>query len=131
MSCVSALHQDKAPLPYGNFKRSGTRGNEPFQTISYYLCSKSPQSRRLMDGIRGHWLIENSLHWVKDVIYKEDISPQKSGFAPKNLSLLKTWVLTLLRAHGFDSIKAAISEAMQRGLGEPVRSWGFPPETKP
>ena len=35
------------------------------------------------DGIRGHWLIENSLHWVKDVIYEEDISPQKAGFAPR------------------------------------------------
>ncbi|NEP35080.1 ISAs1 family transposase [Moorena sp. SIO3B2] len=90
--------------------------------MSYYLCSLPPQSRRLADGIREHWLIENSLHWVKDVIYEEDTSPQRSGFAPKNLSLLKTWVLTLLRAHGFHSIKAAISEAMQRGLG------GFPHE---
>jgi predicted transposase YbfD/YdcC len=107
-------------------ERSGTRGNEPYQSVSYYLCSLSPQSRRLADGIRGHWLIEregrwgfpslsnhaveNSLHWVKDVIYEEDISPQTAGYAPRNLSLLKTWVLTLLRTHGFDSIKAAISE---------------------
>ncbi len=91
-------------------ERSGTRSNEPYQSISYYLCSLSPQSSRLADGLRGHWLIENSLHWVKDVIYQEDISPQKAGFAPRNLSLLKTWVLTLLRTHGFDSIKAAISE---------------------
>ncbi|NEO10216.1 ISAs1 family transposase [Moorena sp. SIO3I8] len=101
-------------------ERSGTRGNETYRSISYYLCSKPPQSRRLSEGIRGHWLIENSLDWVKDVIYEEDISPQTSGFAPLNLSVLKTWVLTLLRAHGFDSIKGAISEAMQRGLG------GFP-----
>ena len=111
-------------------ERSGTRGNEPYQSISYYLCSLSPQSRCLADGIRGHWLIENSLHWggtdgepaspygvpFKDVIYEEDISPQKAGFAPRNLSLLKTWVLTLLRTHGFDSIKAAISE-MSHNLG--------------
>ncbi len=88
-------------------ERSGTRGNQPYQSISYYICSLSPQSRRLVDGIRGHWLIENSLHWVKDVIYEEDISLQKAGFAPRNLSLLKTWVLTLLRTHGFDSIKSA------------------------
>ncbi len=65
--------------------------------------------------------LENSLHWggtdgepaspygvpFKDVIYEEDISLQKAGFAPRNLSLLKTWVLTLLRTHGFDSIKSA------------------------
>ena len=91
-------------------KRSGTRGSEPYSSISYYLCSLSPQSRRLAAGIRGHWLIENRLHWVKDVIYEEDDSPQKAGLAPINLSLLKTWVLTLLRIHGFDSIKGAISE---------------------
>ena len=91
-------------------ERRGTRGNESYQRIGYYLCSLSPKSRRLADGIRGHWLIENSLHWVKDVIYEEDVSPQKAGFAPRNLSLLKTWVLTLLRTHGFDSIKSAISE---------------------
>ena len=102
-------------------ERSGTRGNESYQRIGYYLCSLSPQSRCLADGIRGHWLIENSLHWggtdgepaspygvpFKDVIYDEDISPQKAGLAPRNLSLLKTWVLTILRAHGFESIKSA------------------------
>ena len=105
-------------------ERSGTRASEPYHRIGYYLCSLSPLSRRLADGLRGHWLIENSLHWggtdgepvspyrvpFKDVIYEEDISPQKAGFAPRNLSLLKTWVLTLLRIHGFDSIQSAISE---------------------
>ena len=103
-------------------ERSGTRGNESYHSISYYLCSLSPQSRRLADGIRGHWLIENSLHWVKDVIYEEDLSPQKAGLAPRNLSLLKTWVLTLLRTHGFDSIKAAISE-MSHNLGYILIFW--------
>ena len=39
-----------------------------------------------------------------------DISQQKAGLAPRNLSLLKTWVLTLLRNHGFDSIKGTINE---------------------
>lgn len=90
-------------------ERSGTRSNEPYSRVSYYLCSLSPQSGRLADGIRGHSLIENRLHWVKDVIYEEDKSPQKAGFAPMNLSLLKSWVLTLLRIHGFDSVKEAIS----------------------
>ena len=90
-------------------ERIGTRGIEPYSSISYYLCSLSPKSHRLAEGIRGHWLIENRLHWVKDVIYEEDDSPQKAGFSAINLSLLKTWVLTLLRIHGFDSIKEAIS----------------------
>ena len=91
-------------------ERSGTRSTQEYHNTGYYLCSLSPQSRRLASGIRGHWLIENRLHWVKDVIYEEDYSPQKAGFASINLSLLKTWVLTLLRIHGFDSIKGAITD---------------------
>ena len=42
--------------------------------------------------------------------FEEDISPQKAGFAPRNFSLLKTWVLSLLRTNGFNLIKSAISE---------------------
>lgn len=90
-------------------ERMGTRGNIPYHRIGYYLSSLEPKSRRLAQGIRGHWKIENRLHWVKDAIFQEDISPQKAGSAPINLSLLKTWVLTLLRIHGYDSLTEAIS----------------------
>lgn len=41
--------------------QSSTRKNEPCNSKSYYLCSLSPHSRRLAEGIRGHWLIENRL----------------------------------------------------------------------
>ncbi|MGD1703314.1 ISAs1 family transposase [Dapis sp. BLCC M229] len=90
-------------------KRSSNRGSKLVESISYYLCSLSPKSSTLASGIRGHWLIENQLHWVKDVILEEDSSPQKSGFSPRNFSILKTWVLTLLRTHGLVGIKAGIS----------------------
>jgi len=59
--------------------------------------------------IRGHWQIKNRLHWVKDVIQLEDKSPQKAGSTPINLSLFKTWVLTLVRLHGYDSLTEAIA----------------------
>lgn len=91
-------------------KRFGTRGSKPYHSLSYYICSLDARSRQLEAGIRGHWCIENRLHWVKDVIYREDTSPQKSGLAPLNFSLLKTWVLTLLRSLGFDSIRAVADQ---------------------
>ncbi|NEO44053.1 MAG: ISAs1 family transposase [Moorea sp. SIO4A3] len=84
--------------------RFGTRSNQPYSTISYYISSLSPHSKKLVSCIRGHWSIENRRPWVKDVIYSEDTSPQKAGYAPINLSILKTWVLTLIRANGYDSI---------------------------
>jgi predicted transposase YbfD/YdcC len=90
-------------------ERIGTRAGVPYQRIGYYLSSLKPTSARLALGIRQHWHIENRLHWVKDVIMDEDKSLQKAGFAPINLSILKTWVLTLLRLHGYDSVTEAIT----------------------
>jgi predicted transposase YbfD/YdcC len=55
-------------------------------------------------GIRGHWGIENRLHWVKDVIFKEDCSTISQGHAPSNLSLVRAIAINLLRQNGYDSI---------------------------
>ncbi len=90
--------------------RHGTRGNQDYQSsdITYYVSSLSPTSSLIPHGIRQHWSIENRLHWVKDVIYQEDTSPQLHGLASTNISILKSWVLNLLRIHGYDSIKEAI-----------------------
>jgi len=56
------------------------------------------------------WCHYSRLHWVKDVIFDEDKSPQRAGNAPINLSIIKTWVLSVFRIHGFESIKAAIDQ---------------------
>lgn len=88
--------------------RSGERDGNAYSTLSYYFSSLPPTSARIAKVIRGHWQIENRLHWVKDVIFDEDKSPQRAGNAPINLSIIKTWVLSIFRIHGFDSIKNAI-----------------------
>ena len=90
--------------------RSGERDGKCYSTLSYYFSSLPPTSERIAKVIRGHWQIENRLHWVKDVIFDEDKSPQRAGNAPINLSIIKTWVLSVFRLHGFDSIKGAIDQ---------------------
>jgi predicted transposase YbfD/YdcC len=92
--------------------RSGTRGNHDYESDSatYYISSLSPTSSLIPLGIRRHWTIENRLHWVKDVVTKEDISPRLQGKASTNISIIKSWVLNLLRVHGFDSMTEAISK---------------------
>ena len=90
--------------------RSGTRGNHDYESDSptYYISSLPPTSILISQGIRRHWSIENRLHWVKDVVTKEDTSPQLKGKASTNISLIKSWVINLLRVHGFDSITQAL-----------------------
>jgi predicted transposase YbfD/YdcC len=58
-------------------------------------------------GIRGHWGIENRLHWVKDVVFDEDRSSIHTGQAPANLSLLRAIALNVLRRSGYSSITSA------------------------
>jgi predicted transposase YbfD/YdcC len=91
--------------------RSGTRGNHDYESDSatYYISSLPPTSSLIPQGIRRHWGIENRLHWVKDVVTHEDNSPQLHGKASTNISLIKSWVINLLRVHGFDSMTEAIS----------------------
>ena len=52
------------------------------------MSSLSPNHPKLANLIRGHWQIENRLHWVKDVIQLEDNSPQKAVSAPINLFIV-------------------------------------------
>jgi predicted transposase YbfD/YdcC len=57
--------------------------------------------------VRGHWQIENGLHWVKDARMKEDACATRAGKAPQNLALLRNIALTLYRRKGFRSLTAA------------------------
>ena len=74
----------------------------------YYISSKVLPSKKFAAKIRGHWLIENKVHWVKNVIFNEDKSKIRELQAARNLSLLYTIIMNLYRSFGFDSIKQGI-----------------------
>ena len=73
----------------------------------YGLTSLAPHQldlAKLLQRWRGHWAIENRLHWVKDVVLKEDASRVRAGQSPFMLAMLRNALVTCLRAAGFDSI---------------------------
>lgn len=63
----------------------------------YYLSSLHVDAGRLARAVRGHWAIENQLHWVMDVLFKEDQSRARSGYAAENLATLRRWALNLIK----------------------------------
>ncbi len=75
---------------------------------AYFISSATECAREFNRGIRGHWHIENSLHWTKDVVFKEDASKIKAGNAPENISLIKSMVMTVFRKNDFTSMTKAI-----------------------
>jgi hypothetical protein len=56
---------------------------------------------------RGHWHIENKLHWVRDVTYQEDKSLVRTGNAPRVMATLRSLAISLLRLDGHGNIAAA------------------------
>ena len=63
----------------------------------HYLSSLPPDAALLARTIRGHWGIENRLHWVLDVAFREDHCRVRDGHAPENLAILRHFALNLLR----------------------------------
>lgn len=64
--------------------------------VRYYISSLRPQAELLATSIRTHWSVENSVHWVLDVAFREDDCRIRSGHAPENFTLLRHLALSLL-----------------------------------
>lgn len=86
--------------------------------VAYAITSLSPERAdigRLLEIWRGQWRIENSLHWVRDVVYGEDRCRIKTGHAPRVCASLRNLALGLLRRSGV----VAITEALERHEARP------------
>ena len=77
------------------------------EETAYFITNLRESAKFFNKGIRGHWNIENSLHYVKDVVFKEDRLKIRSGMAPQNFSLLRSFVMNVLRKNGYNSITQA------------------------
>jgi predicted transposase YbfD/YdcC len=64
---------------------------------AYFISSLPPDAALLLMATRYHWAVENSLHWVLDVIFREDDSRIRSGDAAQNMALLRKFALNILK----------------------------------
>ncbi|WP_353733693.1 ISAs1 family transposase [Syntrophothermus sp.] len=79
--------------------------------IAYGITSLTPEkanAKTLLKLSRGHWEIENSLHWVRDVVYDEDRSQVRTGAGPRVLASLRNTAISLLHLNGLHSIAGSL-----------------------
>lgn len=78
-------------------RRERKEGNKSSKETKYYITSLETSAKYLLSKVRGHWGIENRLHWVLDVVFKEDASRVRSENSPENFAIVRQVALNLLR----------------------------------
>jgi predicted transposase YbfD/YdcC len=71
--------------------------NKNTSEIRYYFSSRQATAKEFAEWIRGHWSIENSLHWVLDVIFKEDTAQANAGFIAENMALFRRVSMNVIK----------------------------------
>lgn len=72
-------------------------GQPPSIKRRYYISSILPNAQRSANAIRGHWGIENQVHWILDVAFREDEQNANAGNIAENMSLIRRISLNLLK----------------------------------
>ena len=65
--------------------------------LRHYILSVLLSAKEFAGAVRGHWSIENNLHWQLDVSFREDESRVRRDHAPANLSVIRRFALGLLK----------------------------------
>ena len=63
----------------------------------YYLSSLAADAQRIGKAIRGHWGIENSLHWVLDVVFNEDKARNRKDHSAANMTIIRHMAVNLVK----------------------------------
>jgi predicted transposase YbfD/YdcC len=104
-------------------RRSLTSSRWSTETV-YAITSLTPAQAsptQLAAALRGHWAIEDRLHWVRDVTYGEDLSQVRTASGPRVMATLRNLAITILRLAGASGIAAALRHHSRRP-GRPLHT---------
>jgi predicted transposase YbfD/YdcC len=83
----------------------------------YYLNSLKNDTAKFAKAVRGHWGVENNLHWVLAVVFGEEDSRARSGYAAENLAATRRLAVNLLRRD--KTCKRSIKDKLLRAAIDP------------
>lgn len=96
-SCFRTLDQWAGLQTVGMVRAHRTEQGQTTSETRFVISSLGLSARPILEATRAHWGIENQLHWVLDVVFKEDLSRVRVGNAAENLSVIRHLALNLIR----------------------------------
>ena len=79
-------------------------GDHITQETRYFISSLGNDAKRHSEVVRGHWAVENSLHWCLDIAFREDDSRVREGHGATNLAVIRRFALSLVKQDPFRKI---------------------------
>lgn len=99
-------------------RRQRSLTSRSWHTETVYAITDLDQAQirpdEIVDILRGHWHIENRLHWVRDVTFAEDHSQIRTGHGPAVMATLRNLAISVHRRHGATNIAAATRRVSRR-----------------
>lgn len=99
--------------------KTGKRRRETVFVITS-LTSAQASPERLARLIRSQWVIENRLHYVRDVTLGEDASQIRTGHGPENMATIRSLAINILRQAGFNNVAEAIRHVSYGAFTRPL-----------
>ena len=84
----------------GMVERLTERDGKAERERHYYLSSAKLGAPTFARAVRAHWHIENRLHWLLDVVFRDDLARLRTGHGPQNMAVVKHMAVNLLRRAG-------------------------------
>ena len=90
-------------------RKARTKTKQTKET-AHFISSLPPttNAKIFYEGIRSHWRIENGLHYLKDVTFKEDRSRIRTGNSPQNKSLIIDIIINIFRKNNYTNMAHAV-----------------------
>lgn len=76
-----------------------TTGAKTSTETRYFISNQEKKASYFLEAIRSHWSIENSLHWVLDVVFKEDYCRKRKENAAENFNIIRKMALNFIRTN--------------------------------
>jgi len=135
-NCIEVVDKDFVDLDFSSIRQickivrntTDLKGKDLSEDKQFFITNATPKqadSISLLAILRGHWSIENSSHYVRDVTFGEDASRIRSGSAPRLMATMRNLSIGVMRLGGENNIAKGLRDTSWGRKSDALRAMGL------